>query len=160
MHIPFFRHESTIHRFSVFVLFFSCTSSIVFYFLNFYILLENIFNQTKFPQLNMIQSCVRHHVLCLFAFLTVLIWSPTVAFQHFSKCFQRGWLTRCPPWSFTNPVWHSATLCLRWSSHCIFIYSNVHWQLVYLLLDGSMYCLCLLSSSSSESVVLTTAWPH
>jgi len=24
-------------------------------------------------------------------------------------------LTRWPPWSFANPMWHSAPLCLHWS---------------------------------------------
>jgi len=24
--------------------------------------------------------------------------------------------TRWPPWSFTNPIWHSAILCLHWSA--------------------------------------------
>jgi len=27
-----------------------------------------------------------------------------------------GWLTRRPPRSFTNPIWHSAALCLHWSA--------------------------------------------
>jgi len=72
-------------------------------------------------------------MFCLFLFLNVLISSPTVVFQHFSKSDKQGWLTRWPTWSPTNPIWHSATLCSHWSaiSLCrIFIYSNVHWQLV------------------------------
>ena len=40
-------------------------------------------------------------------------WNRTVVFQHFSKSDKRGWLSRWPLWSFTNPVWHSDTLCLH-----------------------------------------------
>jgi len=28
--------------------------------------------------------------------------------------------------------------------HCVFIYVNVHWQLVSFLYDGPFYCFCLL----------------
>ena len=53
----------------------------------------------------------------LFVFLFImLIWSPTVVSQHLSKNDKRGWLTRWPPRSFANSVWHSAPLCLHWSA--------------------------------------------
>jgi len=42
------------------------------------------------------------------------IWSPDVVSQHLSKSDKRGWLTRWPPWSFANAIWHSALLCLHW----------------------------------------------
>jgi len=32
-----------------------------------------------------------------------------------SKSDKWDWLTRWPPWSFTNPMWHSDTHCLLWS---------------------------------------------
>ena len=32
------------------------------------------------------------------------------------KCWYRGWLTRWPPRSFANPMWHSTPLCLHWSA--------------------------------------------
>ena len=109
-----------------------------------------------------------HHVLHSFIFFIMVIWYPTVVFQHFSKSDKRSWLTRqgfsnfwsyeaheeidhnlrsptikyvsiliskriarralglrtehfenlwtrWPPWPFTNPMWHSAPLCLHWS---------------------------------------------
>ena len=31
--------------------------------------------------------------------------------------------------------------------HCVFIYSNVHQQLVSLLFDDALYCSCLLAGS-------------
>jgi len=42
--------------------------------------------------------------------------SPTVVSQHLSKSDKQGWLTRWPPQSFANPIWHSAPLCLHWSA--------------------------------------------
>ena len=42
-----------------------------------------------------------HLVLCLFVFLTVLIWLPTIS-QLFSKTDKQGWLTRWLPWSLTS----------------------------------------------------------
>jgi len=38
--------------------------------------------------------------------------------------------------------------------HCVYIHSNVHWQLVSLLRDGSLYCFCLLAESY-ESICQT-----
>jgi len=35
-------------------------------------------------------------------------------FSTLWKSDKRGWLTRWLPWSFTNPMWHSDTLCLNW----------------------------------------------
>jgi len=53
--------------------------------------------------------------------------SPTVVSQLLSKSDKRGWLTRWPPRSFANPIWHiplfvhtDQLLC-----HCVFICSNV-----------------------------------
>jgi len=46
----------------------------------------------------------------------MLISSPTVVSQHFSKSHKRGWLTRWPPPSFVNPIWHSARLYLHQSA--------------------------------------------
>ena len=58
-----------------------------------------------------------YHVLRSFVFFFIMsIRSPTVVSQHLSKSDKRGWLTRWPPRSFTNPIWHSARLCLRWSA--------------------------------------------
>jgi len=45
----------------------------------------------------------------------VLILFPTFVFQHLLKSTKRGWLTTWLPWSFTNRMWHSDTLCLPWS---------------------------------------------
>ena len=42
----------------------------------------------------------------------MLIWSPTVVSQHLSKSDERDWLTRWPPRSFINPIWHSVRLYL------------------------------------------------
>jgi len=36
--------------------------------------------------------------------------------NHLTKSDKRGWLTRWPPRSFANPMWHSAPLCLHWSA--------------------------------------------
>jgi len=57
----------------------------------------------------------------------MVILSPTVVSQHLSKSDKRGWLTRWPPRSFTNPIWHSIPLCLHWSAivPLCFICSNV-----------------------------------
>jgi len=46
----------------------------------------------------------------------MLILCPTVVSQHLSKSDKRGWLTRWPPRSFANPIWHSDPLCLHWSA--------------------------------------------
>ena len=54
-------------------------------------------------------------MFCVHSFI-MLIWSPTVVFQHLSKGDKRGWLTRWPPRSFASPMWHSAPLCLHWSA--------------------------------------------
>ena len=67
---------------------------------------KDILNHTKFHKLNFIHSSVYiirkhalssvhflHHVLCLFIFLIVLIWSLTVVLQHFSKSDKQGRLT-------------------------------------------------------------------
>jgi len=58
------------------------------------------------------------------------------------------------PCFFTNALWHSDNLCLHWSVILPFvlIYSNVHWQLVTFLHDGSFYCFCLLAESSYETI--------
>jgi len=44
-----------------------------------------------------------------------------------SKNDKRGWLTRWPPRSFANPIWHSALFVYtdQLLSHCVFICSNV-----------------------------------
>jgi len=42
--------------------------------------------------------------------------SATVVSQHLSKSYEGGWLTRWPPRSFANPIWHSARLCLHWTA--------------------------------------------
>jgi len=123
VHILFFRHESTLHSFFCFALFFFCTSLISFccFFAFLFLYFVYILNHTKFLQLNFDSLiCVHghalssvhflYHALCLFVFLTVLIRSPTVVFQQFTKRGNQGWLTRWPPWSFTNPIWHSTTL--------------------------------------------------
>jgi len=55
-----------------------------------------------------------------------------------------GWLTRWPPWSFTNPMWHSHSdtrvYVNQLFGHCVFIYSDFHWQLVSVLRNGSQFC--------------------
>ena len=102
-----FQHESTLHSFFCFALFFFCTSLISFhYFFALFIFLFcfNIFLTTPNSLNNLIQSSVYIGMLihlyisstmfCLFVFLTVLIWSPTAVFQHFSKNDKQGWLTR------------------------------------------------------------------
>ena len=117
----------------------------------------DILNHTKFLQSILIHSsmyidmCFHLYifftvfVLVCFVFLTVLIWSPTIVFQHFSKRDKQGWLTRWPPWSFTNPIWHSTTLCLHWSAimtlcfhlfKCLLMVGlpSVRWIFVLLLL--------------------------
>jgi len=54
-------------------------------------------------------------------------------------------------WGTDNST-YSTTCCLfvyigQLFCHCEFIYSNVHWQLVSLLRDGSLYCFCVLAES-------------
>jgi len=49
------------------------------------------------------------HSFSVFLFI-MLIWSPSVVSQYLSKSDKRGWLTRWPPRSFANPIWHSARL--------------------------------------------------
>ena len=48
-----------------------------------------------------------------------------------------------------NPTWHSATVVYtdQLFCHCVFIYPNFHWQLVFLLRDGSQYCFRLIAES-------------
>jgi len=46
-------------------------------------------------------------------------------------------------------LWHSDTLCLNWSvimALCFHLFW-IHWQLVSLFRDGSLYCFCLLPES-------------
>ena len=44
--------------------------------------------------------------------------------------------TRWLPWSFTNPMWHSDihVYINQLFCHCVFIYSDFHWQFAYPLL--------------------------
>jgi len=50
-----------------------------------------------------------------FVFLFIMpIRSPIVVSQHLSKSDKRVWLTRWPPRSFANPIWHSP----------VFVYSD------------------------------------
>jgi len=85
-------------------------------------LIKKYSNHTNFLHLNSIHSSMYigmrflHHVLRSFVFcflFMMLIWSPTIVSQHLSKSDKRGWLTRWPPRSFANPVWHSARLNLH-----------------------------------------------
>ena len=59
-----------------------------------------------------------------------------------------GWLTRWPPWSFINPSDIRVYINLLFLfCHCVFIYSDFHWQLFSLLCNGSQYCFCLIAES-------------
>ena len=124
-----FPHESTLHSFFCFAFFFFCTSLISFYYffaLSIFLFCFNIFLTTPNSFNDSIQSSVyigmRIHLyifftmFCLFVFLTVLIWSQTVVFQHFSKNDEQGWLTRWQPWSFTN-LSFSGVFKGRWVRH-------------------------------------------
>ena len=55
------------------------------------------------------------HSLFCFSFHYAYLMS-NCCFSHLSKNDKRGWLTRWPPRSFANPIWHSAPLCLHWST--------------------------------------------
>jgi len=93
------------------------------YFYYFYLFCLNIFDYTKTSSIKIVSLLFVHrHALficylsspcflfaCLF-FLIEPIWFPSVVFQHFSKSAKWDWLTRWPPWSFTNPIWHSDTV--------------------------------------------------
>jgi len=62
----------------------------------------------------------RSFVFCFF--FIMLIWCPTVVSQHLSKNDKRGWLTRWPPRSFANPIWHSAPLFTLFN-YCAIVFS-------------------------------------
>ena len=67
---------------------------------------------------------------------------PSVVFQHLSKSNKRGWFTIIYiwlPWSFTNPMWHSDTLCLHWSVFCPIVFSFI----LMLLTIGFFFAWCL-----------------
>jgi len=68
--------------------------------------------------------------------------------QHLSKSDKRDWVTRWPPRSFANFVWHSARLCLYWSAlcQCVFICSNFRLWLVYCM-RWLLWCFCLMAES-------------
>ena len=56
--------------------------------------------------------------LCLFHLQLLFL-------NHLTKSDKRGWLTRWPPRSFANPMWHSAPLCLHWSAIVPLLYSHL-----------------------------------
>jgi len=120
-----------------------------------------------FVYIGMLSSTVNlpHHVLCLFVFLTMLIWLTTIVFQHLSNSDKRGWLTRWRLWSFTNPMWHNDNLCQNSSvilPLCFISSSNVHSQLVSSSQGGSFYCFWLFKSRADCSTVglycVTITW--
>jgi len=133
-----FRHISTPFVFFIFCFFSFVPLWLVFvtfllfywYFFKIFLYCWKYFNHTKILHLNSIHSSVyigmRSHLYIFFTmfgvhsfffvFFIMLIWCPTVVSQHLSKNDKRGWLTRWPPQSFANPIWHSAPLCLHWST--------------------------------------------
>ena len=151
-----FLHEITHRSILIFVVF--CTSSIIFYCFTFlfFILCWNIFwlrqiSSHSFVYISMLSSSVNllHHVLCLIVFLAVLILFPTGGFNTYQKVINGvGWRDDCHGPSpvlcdtVTLFVYIDQLFC-----HCVFIFSNVLWQLVTFLHDGSLYCFCLLAES-------------
>ena len=87
--------------------------------------------------------CV-HSFFFLFCFSIMLIWCPTVVSQHLSKHDKRGWLTRWPPRSFTNPRWHSAPLCLHWSTIVPLCFHLLQCSLMVGLLHAMAFMMLLL----------------
>jgi len=59
-------------------------------------------------------------------------------------------------------TWHSDKLCIdKFSCHCLFIYSNIHWQLVTFLRDGFLYYFYLLTESyetMNQSINESQTW--
>jgi len=80
----------------------------------------------SFVYTGMLSSYVNlpHLVLFVVFFLYVLIWSRSDAFQHISKSDKRCWLTRWPPWSFINRIWHSVTL-FQMTSYLAILFSFI-----------------------------------
>ena len=74
----------------------------------------------------------------------MLIWCPTVVSQHLSKNDKRGWLTRWPPRSFANPIWHSAPLCLHWSTMVPLCFHLLYCSLTIDLLYAMAFMMLLL----------------
>jgi len=87
--------------------------------------------------------CVHSFFVFVFLFI-MLIWCPTVVSQHLSKCDKRGWLTRWPPWSFANPIWHNAPLCLHWSAIVPLWFHLVLCSLMVSLLHAMAFMVLLL----------------
>ena len=91
--------------------------------------------------------CVHSFFVFVFLFI-MLIWCPTVVSQHLSKNDKRGWLTRWPPQSFANPIWHSGPLCLHWSAIVPLCFHLLKCSLIVgLLLQWLLWCFCLLAES-------------
>jgi len=45
-----------------------------------------------------------------------MLLQPIIIKKNYSSLLKNLMLGRWQPWSFTNPIWHSATLCLHWSA--------------------------------------------
>jgi len=87
-----------------------------------------------------------HHVLRSFVFrflFIMLIWSPTVVSQHL-KSDKRGWLTRWPPGSFANPIWHSARHYLHRSDIMPLCFHLLWFSLMVGLLHAMAFMVLLL----------------
>jgi len=157
-----FDHESTLHSFFCFALFsfLTSTNSVCYFFFlfYFYILFEHILNNTKILQLNSIYSCVytgmRFH-LYISSPCSVFVFFPNCVYLISNCCFStlQKVMNRVariddrhgpsPTLYDTAPLFVCADQLL---CHCIFIRSNVHQRLVYLVCDDVMYCFLLAES--------------
>jgi len=70
--------------------------------------------------------------------------SPTVVSQHLSKSDKQGWLTKWPPRSLANPVWHGARLCLHWSAIVPLCFHLLQFSLMVGLLHAMTFMVLLL----------------
>jgi len=67
----------------------------------------------------------------------------TVVSQHLSKNDKQGWLTRWPPWSFANPIWHNAPL-FTLINYCAIVFSFALMLLMVGLLHAMAFMMLLL----------------
>jgi len=70
--------------------------------------------------------------------------SPTAVSQQLPKTDKRCWLTRWPPRSFANPVWHSAHLCLHRSAIVPLCFHLLQFSLMVGLLHAMAFMVLLL----------------
>ena len=61
-----------------------------------------------------------------------------------SKNDKRAWLTRWPPRSFANPIWHSVPLCLHWSTIVPLCFHLLYCSLMVGLLHAMAFMMLLL----------------